>query len=779
MAFTEALRLLIDADTRGAVRGIEQVGAATDKSLGKSQRTIEKWGRGLTVAGASMVALGGAALFGLGKAAMASEEAELGFRKLQNSIANNPRLAAESAVAFRDLAESIQDKTAADADAIVAGQAVLAQRKLDAAQIKELTPLIVDLARKKGIDEVAAFTLASKAVDGNAGALKRAGISIDEAAFKSDAFGATVDALRSSVGGFAEEEGKTFAGSLERLKNQMGDVVEGVGTGAVDAFSSLFSVVEGGLDKFEELSPATQSAIGKFATFGSVALIAAGGVSFMIGQLLTMTERFKAAQAAAAAFAGSGGLGRLARVSLVIGGFVALREVLMAMEDDLEGIDVAKLENQLLDLAETGKLSAGQLKDVFTEFQDAIESGDPQAIERMADRLGEVDKALAQLASRDPEAAAASFRHITDRLREMGASSGQIKAFFDDYAAATANADTASRTAKGGVDELAGGLEDEAGAADEATSALQEYSDQLKAMTDPIFAAMDAITGVRDAQLGEADAAAAVMEAHAALNEARAGGNEAEIAEAVRNLEDAQRELSDAQWATVESAAEADSALAGLKDAVATGDVSMAAFKDTLATWVAQGFLTQAQADAAAASVANLGGQAAEADKERVDIPVTTPGAPEGRVRLTQVRDAAHDVPRRTSTHVGVSGAGSAISLLNSVSTRIRQLDGSTATVRVNARMTSTGRIGGVPVFQHGGVADWQRGEHRLAMIAGGETVLPTHQTGVSMGRAAASGYVDNRVFNITTGADPHSVVRAIRQAGDLGLPITIRGRRL
>ncbi len=36
-------------------------------------------------------------------------------------------------------------------------------------------PLVVDLARKKGIDEVAAFTLASKAAAGNAGALKRSG----------------------------------------------------------------------------------------------------------------------------------------------------------------------------------------------------------------------------------------------------------------------------------------------------------------------------------------------------------------------------------------------------------------------------------------------------------------------------------------------------------------------------------------------------------------------------------------------------------------------------
>ena len=176
---------------------------------------------------------------------------------------------------------------------------------------------------------------------------------------------------------------------------------------------------------------------------------------------------------------------------------------------------------------------------MFTEFQDAIESGDPQAIERMADRLGEVDKALAQLASRDPEAAAASFQHITDRLREMGASSEQIKVFFDDYAAATANADTASRTAAGGIDEVGGAMGDQAADTEEATSRLQEYSDTLKGLTDPVFAAMNAVTGLRDAQLGEADAAIAVVEATSALNDARAAGDPAAIAEAERGLADA------------------------------------------------------------------------------------------------------------------------------------------------------------------------------------------------------------------------------------------------
>ena len=76
---------------------------------------------------------------------------------------------------------------------------------------------------------------------------------------------------------------------------------------------------------------------------------------------------------------------------------------MMALDDDLKGLDVSKLENELLDLAETGKLSGEQLGTAFAGLGDAFDSGDPQRIEAVADRLGEVDKALAQLAGRDPD----------------------------------------------------------------------------------------------------------------------------------------------------------------------------------------------------------------------------------------------------------------------------------------------------------------------------------------------------------------------------------------
>ncbi|HZM40879.1 MAG TPA: hypothetical protein VFB94_17285, partial [Acidimicrobiales bacterium] len=123
MAFTEALRLVVDADTRGAVQGIERLGATADRELGKSEKSMDKWGNRLTSLGTGMIAFGGAALVGLGALAKSSEEANLAQVKLQNTIDNMPKLAGSTASEFTDLADSIQKVTAANADAIVEAEA--------------------------------------------------------------------------------------------------------------------------------------------------------------------------------------------------------------------------------------------------------------------------------------------------------------------------------------------------------------------------------------------------------------------------------------------------------------------------------------------------------------------------------------------------------------------------------------------------------------------------------------------------------------------------------
>lgn len=744
MAITEALRLVVDADTRGAVRGVENLGRTAERELSRSEKSLDKWGSRLTNVGAGLIGLGSVALVGLGKMAMMSEEANLATVKLENTLKNMPKLAGESSDQFIDLAESIQDVTAADADAIVEAQALLGTFQLTANEIKGITPLVVDYARKFGMDIPDAAIQVGKALDGQIGALKRNGVSIDEVLFKTDKYAAVQKALSQQVGGFAEAEGATFAGSVQRMKNELGDLAEGVGVGAVDAFSTLFGVVDVATTKFNELSPSAQSAIGKFATFGSVGLIAAGGVSILVGQAITMRKNFSAAtDAASALITKFGGLGNAARL---LAGPTALLAVGVALDQynkAQQSMNTERLTDEFL----AAGASAAAMDEVLNSL---VNHGVTETIGAF-EKLASTNRVAAERFVDQMEAAGADSRVIEEMrgyLRTTGEAQRQTAA------------DTETATG-------AFGAEDEA--IDGATSALQDYSNALAAMTDPLFAAVDAVTGNRDAQLAYSDALAGVVEAQVALDEAIAehGPNSTEAAEATRGLEDAHRGVADAQWGTVESAAQVDSALAALKDAVDAGDVSVDTFRDTLGQWVAQGFLTQAQADEAAAAVGGLAASADVADAKRVEIPVFAPGAVPVAGQLDIVSDKVHQIPLSRNTHLSTSGAQFAIGELDAVARRVNAISG--ANVRV-----SVGGGGGL-VMHDGGIVPGPRGQEVAAILQAGERVVSLDEmdatfTGPAghsgMGGATGGGsYVDNRtiVYQVSNN-DPQGTVEAIKR---------------
>jgi len=743
VGLTETLRLLIDADTRGAVSGIEKVGATTQRELGKSQQSIDKWASGLTNAGAAMIGVGGAALFGLGKMAQASEEANLAQVQLQNVLGNMPKLAGESAKQFNDLADSIQSKTAADGDAVVSGEAMLGTFNLTAAQIKEMTPLVVDYARRFGVDIPTAAATVGKALDGNISALKRNGISIDEAAFAADHYTAVQAALATQVGGFAEQEGATFAGSLQRMKNELGDLAEGVGGGAVDAFTTLFGVVEGVTNKLNDISPRAQNAAGEIATFASVGLVAAGSLSFLIGQAIQARLRFAAVGDAAAAMGAKVGLSEVAitrvggalrtlgTVGAVVTALALVREALGTVADEAKRTDLSQLQNELLDLAKNGEASGATLKRVF----EGLDVSTPEKWAQAAADLDQLDNALAQLAGRDPGAAAAAFHAISDALKEGGASADQVKGVFDSYAAALADADVTNRTAKDGIDGTAGALGDQADAFDDAKSAAEQYADTLNAQFDPLFAAIDAGNQLRDAQLGAAEALTDLSTAQAEF-----GVDSAEAA-------DAQRKLSDAQLAVVEAAANQEDALAGLRDAVDKGTVSVDSAKGRLQLWVAQGKITQEQADAVAAQFDEY-----TAAANRIPIGKNTvlsiTGAEDSRLAIVRVQDALGNVTDKTVTlRVNAAIGQQAISIMNS------KLLG----------------------FDVGGVVPGPKGAPQIVLAHGGETIVPTHDKAAmasfmpapsghsGMGGGGGAGYTYAPTYQINSG-DPQTVIEAIKR---------------
>jgi ribosomal protein S14 len=206
----------------GVRRGLNDVGNDTDRA----RQHAEKFSAA-TAAGAAVAA---AAIFKFGSDSVkAYTEAQQSSLRLHEAFRKFPALASTNQAALEGLNSELAKKTRFDDDATASGQAVLAQFKLTGTQITELTPLMQDYAAKTGKDIPAAATVLGKAMLGQGKALKGIGISFKDAGSTGANFDQVMAGLRTQVGGFAEQEGKTAAGQAEILKNQFGELQEAVG----------------------------------------------------------------------------------------------------------------------------------------------------------------------------------------------------------------------------------------------------------------------------------------------------------------------------------------------------------------------------------------------------------------------------------------------------------------------------------------------------------------------------------------------------------------------
>lgn len=293
MAVERSFMLKLFADPKEVLNAFGKIRQAADEMFsGAGKEGLDKLGANLTKFGlmgsAASAAVGGA-LFAMAKQADSANREVL---KLSTAIANQDRLASGAEQRFLDLAKSIQQKTAADADAIVGAQALLVNFGMTEKQIRTLTPLIVDLARQSGVSLSDAAMSVAKSVDGSAKALKGFGIEVDEVAIKNNGFQATMDALSKTVGGFAEKEGATFSGSLERMRNNFGDLAEGIGGGAAQVFTPLADLAGKATNAIASLDKVSNGAVGSIAAVGTLAVGAASQISLYAGQAIKLRDAF-------------------------------------------------------------------------------------------------------------------------------------------------------------------------------------------------------------------------------------------------------------------------------------------------------------------------------------------------------------------------------------------------------------------------------------------------------------------------------------------------------
>ena len=357
MALMEKLQMLITADAGGAIREFKKVGNAADKDLGRATGSVDRMSSKMMSLGSGAV-VGAIALgAGLASLAMDAADAETSQLKLTNSIKNSDQVYANNGKALRDQATAIMKVTGADDDAIVASQALLVQFGRSSEEIERLTPLAVDLSSKMGVSLDTAFRAIGKSSDGSSTALSKMGISVTDLGGGASDTDNTVAALAQTVGGFAEAQGKTFAGSLEIAKAKFGELKESIGGGVLDVVNPLLNVATAA----GEISPAAGDAAGKIGAIGAIGAGLVGSLSVGTGAVMKMKDQFTT-------LSGEGdnatrkmtGAGKAAGAIAAIGAAIAIYEIASALND--AAFNAAKYDTALTDLSteviKTGEVSA-------------------------------------------------------------------------------------------------------------------------------------------------------------------------------------------------------------------------------------------------------------------------------------------------------------------------------------------------------------------------------------------------------------------------------------
>ncbi len=155
-----------------------------------------------------------------------------------------------------DLAAELQRLTAFEDDAIISAQSMLLTfTNIGKDVFPQATLAVADMAQAFGMDLQSAAVMLGKALNDpieGVGALKRIGVSLTAEQEKmierfvklgkvSEAQKVILQELATEVGGSAKAFGQTFAGSLQRVRNMIGDVAERIGGAVLPKLETLFN----------------------------------------------------------------------------------------------------------------------------------------------------------------------------------------------------------------------------------------------------------------------------------------------------------------------------------------------------------------------------------------------------------------------------------------------------------------------------------------------------------------------------------------------------------
>ena len=198
-----------------------------DRGIDKSKKKTNSFAQSIKKIGGTIIAAFAAKkIFDFGKSAIEASDIQ---QKAEQSllVALNGRRDVQQALIKQ--AGELQKKTLFGDEETIKAQALIAAFVKEKDSIRQVLPLVQDLATAKNMDLAGAADLVSKTLGSSTNALSRYGIEVKGAVGSQERLTSLTNGLATAFGGQAEAAAKAGAGPMKQLSNAWGDIKETIG----------------------------------------------------------------------------------------------------------------------------------------------------------------------------------------------------------------------------------------------------------------------------------------------------------------------------------------------------------------------------------------------------------------------------------------------------------------------------------------------------------------------------------------------------------------------
>jgi len=226
MADIRTLKLALLADTKNFIDGLDRADKETRTFTNKLDDALKAGAAAFLAVGAAAGAMAVKIGVDAVKAAIEDEKAQL---SLAQTLRNTTKATDAQIKATEDYIDKTSRATGVTDDQLRPSLDRLVRSTNDITKAQKLQQLALDISAGTGKDLATITEGLGKAYDGNLGALKRLGVSLDDSIIKSKDFDAAVKVLSETFAGQADIAANSFAGRMARVNIALDESKEQIG----------------------------------------------------------------------------------------------------------------------------------------------------------------------------------------------------------------------------------------------------------------------------------------------------------------------------------------------------------------------------------------------------------------------------------------------------------------------------------------------------------------------------------------------------------------------